>query len=298
MENGMTWTLVCLTQVAAGRKVECTFVSRRAGCRVFGVAARRPHHFSCGAMTMSQYDYSNPYAAPNIDALALPAALAEESERTAFIRRTYLHLFGALGVFALILTGIFALTPAAVLDNTVGLVLRTQYGWLIVIGMLIATNWLAEYWANNDASPAMQYVGLGLYTVAEALVFVPLLYLAQWIDPMILPTAGLLTALVFSGLTAIVFLTRADFSGLGKYLWLAGLVAMGTVIAAILFQFALGVWFAAALIGLAAGYILYDTSNVLHKYRTTQHVAAALALFASVTMLLWYIIRLLMRMRD
>lgn len=247
---------------------------------------------------MSQYDYSNPYAAPNIDALALPAALAEESERTAFIRRTYLHLFGALGVFALILTGIFALTPAAVLDNTVGLVLRTQYGWLIVIGMLIATNWLAEYWANNDASPAMQYVGLGLYTVAEALVFVPLLYLAQWIDPMILPTAGLLTALVFSGLTAIVFLTRADFSGLGKYLWLAGLVAMGTVIAAILFQFALGVWFAAALIGLAAGYILYDTSNVLHKYRTTQHVAAALALFASVTMLLWYIIRLLMRMRD
>jgi FtsH-binding integral membrane protein len=247
---------------------------------------------------MSQYDYSNPYAAPNIDALAIPAALAEESERTAFIRRTYLHLFGALAVFAGILTAVFALTPPAVLDATIGSILMSRFGWLIVIGMLIGTNWLAEYWARNDASPALQYVGLGLYTVAEALVFIPLLYIAAQVDTMILPTAGILTALVFGGLTAFVFITKADFSGIGKYLWLAGLVAMGTVIAAIVFNFALGVWFAAAMIGLAAGYILYDTSNVMQHYRTNQHVAAALALFASVTMLLWYIIRLLMKMRD
>ncbi len=32
----------------------------------------------------------------------------------------------------------------------------------------------------------------------------------------------------------------------------------------------------------ASGYILYDTSNVLHHYRTEQYVAASLALFASV----------------
>jgi uncharacterized protein len=247
---------------------------------------------------VSQYDYNNPYAAPNMEALAIPAALAEESERTAFIRRTYMHLFGALAVFAGILTAIFALTPAAVLDATIGSVLMSPYGWLIVIGMLMGANWIANYWAHNDASPAMQYAGLGLYTVAESLVFVPLLYLARMIDPMILPTAGILTALVFGGLTAFVFMTKADFSGLGKYLWLAGLVAMGTVVAAIIFQFALGVWFAAAMIGLSAGYILYDTSNVMQHYRTNQHVAAALALFASVTMLLWYIIRLLMSMRD
>jgi uncharacterized protein len=247
---------------------------------------------------MSHYDYNNPYAAPNMEALAIPAAFAEESERTAFIRRTYLHLLGALAVFSGILTAVFALTPPAVLDATIGSILMSRFGWLIVIGMLIGTNWLAEYWARNDASPTLQYVGLGMYTVAEAVVFVPLLYIAGRIDPLILPTAGILTALVFGGLTAFVFITKADFSGIGKYLWLAGLVAMGTVIAAIVFNFALGVWFSAALIGLSAGYILYDTSNVLRHYRTNQHVAAALALFASVTMLLWYIIRLLMRMRD
>ena len=47
-----------------------------------------------------------------------------------------------------------------------------------------------------------------------------------------------------------------------------------------------------------AGYILYDTSNVLHHYRTDQHVAASLALFASLATLFWYMIRLLMILND
>jgi FtsH-binding integral membrane protein len=42
---------------------------------------------------------------------------------------------------------------------------------------------------------------------------------------------------------------------------------------------------------------LYDTSNVLHRYRTEQYVAASLALFASVALLFWYILRLMMSMR-
>ncbi|HZL86927.1 MAG TPA: Bax inhibitor-1 family protein [Pirellulaceae bacterium] len=247
---------------------------------------------------MSRYDYANPYAAPNVAALAIPAAQAEESERTAFIRRTYLHLFGALAVFAGILTAIFAFTPLAVLDATVGSILLSPIGWLVVLGMLMGASWIANHWAEMDASPAMQYAGLGLYTVAESLVFVPLLYMATWVDPLILPTAGILTALVFGGLTAMVFITRADFVGLGKYLWLGGFVALGTIVAGVIFQFPLGVWFSAALIGLTGGYILYHTSYVLHHYRTNQHVAAALALFASLMTLLWNIIVLLMKMRD
>jgi FtsH-binding integral membrane protein len=52
------------------------------------------------------------------------------------------------------------------------------------------------------------------------------------------------------------------------------------------------------MIGLMSGYILYDTSNVMHHYRTDQHVAASLALFASVATLFWYVIRLLMSLSD
>jgi hypothetical protein len=45
---------------------------------------------------------------------------------------------------------------------------------------------------------------------------------------------------------------------------------------------------------LASGYILYDTSNVLHHYRIGQHVAASLALFAAVALMFWYMIQLVM----
>ncbi len=44
----------------------------------------------------------------------------------------------------------------------------------------------------------------------------------------------------------------------------------------------------------ASAYILYYTSNILQVYRTDQYVAAALALFASVALLFWYILRIFM----
>jgi FtsH-binding integral membrane protein len=67
---------------------------------------------------------------------------------------------------------------------------------------------------------------------------------------------------------------------------------------AVLFNFQPGPIFIYAMIALACGYILYDTSNVLHHYRIGQHVAASLSLFASLALLFWYILRLFMRSRD
>ena len=56
--------------------------------------------------------------------------------------------------------------------------------------------------------------------------------------------------------------------------------------------------FSVAMIGLAAGYILFYTSNVLHHYRKDQHVAASLALFASLALLFWYILRIFISRDD
>jgi FtsH-binding integral membrane protein len=60
----------------------------------------------------------------------------------------------------------------------------------------------------------------------------------------------------------------------------------------------LGIWFSAAMIVFASGYILYDTSNVLHHYRTDQYVAASLALFASVALLFWYVLRIMIALSN
>ena len=62
----------------------------------------------------------------------------------------------------------------------------------------------------------------------------------------------------------------------------------------IVFGFSLGLLFSGAMVIIASISILYNTSNVLHRYNPQQHVAAALSLFASVALLFWYILRIFM----
>jgi FtsH-binding integral membrane protein len=135
--------------------------------------------------------------------------------------------------------------------------------------------------------------------VAEAVIFTPLMYFAsRFAGPDVIPIAGIITLLLFFGLTLIVFLTRADFSFLRIGLGIAAFAALGIIVCSILFGFQLGVIFSAAMIVFACGWILYDTSNVLHHYRIGQHVAASLALFASVALLFWYVLRLVMALTS
>ncbi|HVX11090.1 MAG TPA: Bax inhibitor-1 family protein [Pirellulales bacterium] len=233
----------------------------------------------------------NPYRSHSFEI----AAYAEPNERTAFIRKTYLHLAGAVFAFA----GLEAvlLNVPGLSERFMSLLAASRYSWLVVVGGFVLVSYVADNWARSSTSPGMQYLGLGLYVVAEAFIFLPLLYIAaNFYDPQVIPTAGAATMVVFTGLTGIVFLTGADFSFLRTALWLGGLVAFGCVAAAAIFpQFALGIVFCFAMVGLASGYILYDTSNVLHHYRIGQHVAASLALFASVALLFWYILRIVMQ---
>ena len=245
----------------------------------------------------------NPYESSKYGAEAttwegygMPASQAAEDERTAFIRRTYLHLLGAVVAFVLIEAAIFMLVPRESLDQVVLTMFGGRWSWLIVLGAFMGVSWLARSWASSDTSVGMQYAGLALYVVAQAVIFLPLLVIAVFYSgqPSLLPAAGALTLFIFAGLTAVMFFTKADMSFLGKYLMFGGIAAMGLIALGIFFQFSLGFWFAAAMVVLCSGYILYDTSNVIHHYRTDQHVAAALALFASVALLLWYIIQILM----
>jgi FtsH-binding integral membrane protein len=141
-------------------------------------------------------------------------------------------------------------------------------------------------------------MGLGLYTVAESIIFLPILVIADLQYPGVITQAAIMTGVLFAGLTAIVFITRHDFSFLGPILTIAGMVAIGVIVCSILFGFDLGTLFSGIMILFAAGAILYDTSNIMHRYRTDQHVAASLSLFASVALLFWYILRLFMSLRD
>lgn len=232
--------------------------------------------------------YGNPYVV---------AAQASEVERGQFIRKTYLHLAGAILAFVGIEAAILNAPPLR--DSLNQLMLGGRYSWLIVLALFMGASWLAQKWADSGTSKAMQYAGLGLYVVAEAIIFVPILTIAvmQMQDPTILPTAAMLTLGLFFGLTAVVVITKKDFSFMGGILTIGGFVALGFIVASILFGFNLGTIFSAVMVLFAGGAILYSTSNVFHRYSTDQYVAASLALFASVALLFFYVLRLLMGRR-
>ncbi len=223
------------------------------------------------------------------------AQFAQESERAAFIRRTYLHVAGAILAFVALEALLLQLPLAGVISSVLG----TRFGWLLVLGAFMAVSWIAQKWANSDTSPAMQYLGLGLYVVAEAIIFLPLLYVAAYYtSEHVIVSSGLITMFLFAGLTASVFISKKDLSWMGRILTIGGFVAMGIIVASMLFGFTLGLLFSAIMVIFAGGAIMYETSNVMHHYRTNQHVAASLALFASVALMFWYILRLVMGSRN
>ena len=178
----------------------------------------------------------NPYAA-DAGYMAGFAADAELHDRLSFIRRTYLHVFGAILAF-IALEAVYFTTP---LGPKIAMLIGPNW-WMALLGF-IAVSWVAERWAHSGASTSKQYLGLALYVFAESIIFVPLLYIAQIAGPNIIPTAGFLTIVVFGSLTFLVFVTKQDFSFLRNFLFVGGIVALGVIFASMIFSFHLGIVF-------------------------------------------------------
>ncbi len=212
--------------------------------------------------------------------------------RVAFIRKTYLTLTAAVFAFVALEFTIFQIPGH---EQLVALMLGGQWSWLIVLGLFMAVSSLANWWAMRAENPVMAYGGLGLFVVAEAVIFLPMLYIAaNFSSPDTIPMAAIITLIVFAALTVSVFVTKKDFSFLRTGLTIASFAAMGIIVAGLIFGFSLGLFFSGAMVLLASGYILYYTSNVLHHYHPSQHAAAALALFSALGLLFWYILQLVM----
>lgn len=248
-------------------------------------------------MNAADYQANTPYA--RFGSLAIDAPT---DVRRTFIRKTYVHLMLAIYAFVALEWLFFSMGLEIRALQFLG---NTPMAWLLVMGGFFVVSMIANRWAQSETSRAMQFAGLYLYVFAEALLFLPLLAFAQFQTIAIqgvgnvgvIPAAGMTTLIIFGGLTAFTFITKQDFSFLGRFLGLATISALALIVVSMVFGMNIGVWFVWAMVVLASGYILYYTSNVLHHYRTDQHVAAALALFASVALLFWYVIQIFMR-RD
>ncbi len=223
----------------------------------------------------------------NVNYLAPVSELSVE-DRANFIWKCYAHVVGAILAFAAIevyffQSGIAAAIAQPMLEN-----------WWMVFGAFILVGMGATHVAHRIESKNAQYAAFAAFIVMEALIFAPMLFIAYAMEPGIIDSAAGVTILGSIGLVAVAMITRKDFSFLrGMLLWI-GMLAFIAIIGSLIFGFHLGTWFSVAMIGFAGAAVLYDTSNIMHHYPQDKYVAASMALFASIAMMFWYILRLFM----
>ncbi|WNH08353.1 Bax inhibitor-1 family protein [Thalassobellus suaedae] len=214
-------------------------------------------------------------------------------DRVAFYKKTYSHVAG--GVLVFILFEYLLLQSETIVDFMLSM--TEGYRWLIMLGgFMFITNY-AEKMTLKTPDKNTQYLAYGVYILAEAFIFVPIIYIAYYYmedGTEILNQAAIVTLALFTGLSAIVFVTKKDFSFLRAGLTVGFFIAIGLILAGTLFGFNLGLWFSVGMCALAAGSILYQTSNLVNKYSEDEYIPAALGLFASLMLLFWYVLRIFM----
>ncbi len=208
--------------------------------------------------------------------------------RDAFITKAYQHLLLAIGAFLALETYLFSSGLAYRIAAAL-----TGVSWLLVLGAFVLVAYMASSVAARAESKGAQYGALFGFSIAEAIIFCPLIVMAEMRVPGVTKTAGIATAVGFVGLTAIAFQTRKDFSFLGGFLRWGGLVAIGMIVAGVMGWLSLGMWFSAGMLLYAGAAVLYQTSNIIHHYPDDRYVSAGLELFSSIMLMAWYMLRFL-----
>jgi FtsH-binding integral membrane protein len=232
---------------------------------------------------------NNPYAPP----VPVPVAQIGVDARAEFITKTYTHLFFAILAFVGLEVFLFTSGLAEPMAQAM-----LGVSWLVVLGGFVLVGWIASRVAHHATTLGAQYAALAIYIVAEAIIFVPLLYIAMTVAPGVINSAAIVTLLGFVALTGIAFVTRKDFSFLRGFLLWGGFIALAMIVGGVVLGVDLGVYFTMGMIGFAGAAILYDTSNVIHHFPEDRYVAASLELFASVALMLWYVIQLFLAADD
>lgn len=222
-------------------------------------------------------------------------AHSSDVEKANFYKKTYLHV--ALSILAFI--GVETILLNIVPPKVIAMMFGQRYIWLLIIGVFWLASVLASKWSLSQ-SKSTQYLGLGFYILLEAVIFMPLLYIAVNITGggNVIFQAATLTIAMFAGISAVAFTSKRDFSFLRNIIVIGGFISLGLIVAGMIFGFNLGLWFSVGMVILASATILYQTSKLKDSFGTEQYVGAALQLFASIMLLFWYILSILMSRRN
>lgn len=213
-----------------------------------------------------------------------PYAVARPSDSVLatnkLIRSTYMLLS---------MTLLFCAAMAAV-----SVVIRASYGISMVcsIAALVLIWFVIPRYRNSTAALPLTFLFTGLLGFGLG----PMLnyYLTSFSNgsELILTAAGG-TGLIFLGLSGYVMTTRKDFSFMGGFLFVGLIVAIVGLIVAMIFSVpGLYLGISVMMILLMSGFILFDTSRIIHGGETN-YVMATISLFLDILILFQYLLSLL-----
>lgn len=225
------------------------------------------------------------------------------SERARFILKVYALMTAGLGVYFAsvgipIIGGVFMGNEALLAFCN----LFAGMPWWVYMIALLGGSWVAQSMSMVRGLNLVAFFG---FAMLFGFISIGLIGYAASIDGglLIIGQALALTVLVMGSLTAFAFISRTDFSFLYGFLWAGFFVVLGGVLLNVLLDylgyptstFHLGLTIACTL--LYMGYVLYDTSNIIHRFSTDMVVPAALALMIDFIILFRNILMLLLNRR-
>lgn len=197
------------------------------------------------------------------------------------LRNTYMLLGMSLAFSAL--TAFFALAT--------GLRLNIFVFFIGAYGLMFLTHKLADSaWGLLSVFGFTGFMGLSLGPILS-------MYLGAGMGGVVVSALSM-TALVFFGLSAFALVTKKDFSFMGKFLLVGGLVLMAGVLANLFLGLTgLHLAISAGFVIFSSALILFQTSEIVHGGETN-YIRATVGLFVSIYNLFLSLLSLLGMSND
>ncbi|HEX8550767.1 MAG TPA: Bax inhibitor-1/YccA family protein [Abditibacteriaceae bacterium] len=213
--------------------------------------------------------------------------LSNEAQMS-FIRKTYVLFM--LGVFCCVAMGALTLMTPALTATSLSILKMP----LLYIGIIFGASIGAQVLAQR---PGLDVVALVGFTALLGFITAPIIAVFA---PSVVGQAAMLSVVIFGSLTAYVLITKKDFNFLGGML-VVGMISLiaGSVLNALFFKnFNFSYFISWGVLLMSSGYVLYQTSNLVHEYRRNQAGAAALGLFISFFNIFMSLLNILGGSRD
>lgn len=179
----------------------------------------------------------------------------------------------------------------AYLGVTMGLPAISGWGWLGVIVVLFGFIFAIQALRNSVAGIPVLLIFTGLMGALMSPLLTRTLQFSNGVELIMLAVGG--TAAIFFSLAAYATVTKRNFSGMGKYLFIALIVLIVAGIANIFLQLsALTILFSVAAMVIFSLYILYDVQQIVNGGETS-YISATLSLYLDIINIFQNLLQLL-----